>query len=106
MKQDKRVTRESAVAHQILEEMLPMRDKVFSTSYTVDAKIATVREYLYDLFNREGLRFQMTIDGNQLYIRSRKEAYVQRLERMIRKLAMHCGDEKLYEEALDLVGTI
>ena len=95
----------SVAAEAIFEELKGLRNCEFLRKYE-PKNISAVKHGLYARFRREGLDYKIIVREDALWIRSKPQSRQQRLEAMIRKLAMHVEDEKLYEEALALVDYI
>lgn len=99
------MTENGAVALEIFEQVKGLRNKEFTKSFEV-SNVEAVRQALQRMFKSEGLDFKMMRQDGKLWVRSRPLSRQQRLENMIRRLAMHVEDERLYEEALALVDYI
>lgn len=77
--------------------------------YPVDeGEASAIRCSIYAHLTRQGKggTITMTHKNGMLYIGTKNPSRVLQLENMIRKLAMHVDDERLYEEALALVKNI
>lgn len=100
------MTENVKVARAIFDEVKGFRNQEFVRSYKIAVSMKAVRSNLYFFMRQEGLDFKLVVDGDTLWVRSKPQTRQQRLETMIRKLAMHVEDEKLYEEALALIGYV
>lgn len=95
----------SEIARGIFEELKGFRNKEFVKSFEV-VNVKAVRQALWRRLRAEGLDYKIMEQDGHLWVRSRPRTRQQRLEAMIRKLAMYVDDENLYEEALALVDYI
>lgn len=99
---DKRMTVESLKARQIYEEIKNL-EHPFSKTYTVfEANAELVRQNLRKLIDPS---VTIAVRGDTLYIGTkhyRKDRA--ELRKMIRRLALKCDDENLYDEAMTLLG--
>lgn len=83
-------------------------DKDFKCGFAIDKeKVPATREIVYKELKRRGLGGQVTIsydEGNTfMWVMKRKFNREQQLVAMVRRLMAHCDNERLYDEALELV---
>ena len=98
---DKRMTVESLKARQIYEEIKNL-EHPFSKTYTVfEANAELVRQNLRKLIDPS---VTIAVRGDTLYIGTKYHRKDMELRKMIRRLALKCDDENLYDEAMTLLG--
>lgn len=106
---DRRFSPESIKAQQILVPVLSAQHP-FTMEFVIEEEL-DVNKVMQNVRNRmrsKGVaeEYSLTTRPRQLFISTRRPRKETAERRMIRKLAMHVDNERLYEEAMALVGTI
>jgi len=104
---DNRQTVESIKARQIYAEIQGLPKPFVKTYNVFEADTAKIGAVLRDLIGpsfKTGI--SISVKPNCLVIGSKTPRREYELEKMVRKLALHCDSEALYEEAQRLVGTV
>jgi hypothetical protein len=102
---DKRQTVESIKARQIFEEIRNLSHPFQRTYGVFEADSKKIGATLRDLLggsSKSGVTIAVTKDS--LVVGTKTARREGRLEKMIRKLALHVDDENLYNEAMALLG--
>lgn len=102
-----RQTDVSKKALEIYGEVLPYLEsgEKFLSVYEVD-EAEKVHTRLRGVFNEKGWTgiVQISESGGKLYVGRKRARNEENLRKMVRKLASHVDDDRLYEEAMALVG--
>lgn len=101
--------RTQTLAYEIVEQVAPWLEKglkfpVIKIAIDND-KLNATREIVYKELKRKNLGGMITLsyENGWLYISPRRMNREQQLVSMIRKLMVSCDNERLYDEALELV---
>lgn len=100
---DKRKTVESIKARQIFEEIKDLPHPFLKTYTVFEADAQIVARNLRKLVDTDTT---VTVKNETVYVGTKQHRQTSALIKMIRRLAIHVDDERLYEEAMSLVHTI
>jgi len=101
---DKRQTVESLKAQQIAAEIRDLPHPFLKTYTVFEANAQTVARNLRKLVLTDEII--VTVKKDTLYVGTKQHRKTSELVKLIRKLAMHVDDPRLYDEAMELVRTI
>lgn len=104
------MTSKARLRMKIIEEILEAFEKNTATisHYQVD-KPVSFRKVLRSELNNYNIdlgRIKMMVGDNELIVFIKAMTRTEQLERLVRKMMLHVDDEKLYDEALEVLSGI
>lgn len=104
------MTSKARLRMKIIEEILEAFEKNTTTilHYQVDNPVS-FRKVLRSELNNYNIdlgRIKMAVEDNELIVFIKAITRTEQLERLVRKMMLHVDDEKLYDEALEVLSGV